>query len=309
MSHSPPISVNPLQNGELAIGSVVFATDLSSVSQKAALYAAMLARHFQAKLVIAHAFIPCQSAEEVEVLKQQPSADRIDRFRKLEETASPLRVRGLHVRTQLLEGDPSDKIPAFADAQTRPLLVLGTHGGSSLGRRLIGSTAERCLRRVACPTITVGPHVSPPDGAKPFRTILYATDSSTMASRAAPFACAVAGSFQSELRVISIVDEHDRPVPDLIADLDFRTQEQIKRQLPGACDHLTESRAVATAGDARDQILRYAADTRSELLILGVHRRGTIELLDRNSITIQLIARATCPVLTLTGDAVPDPIR
>jgi nucleotide-binding universal stress UspA family protein len=303
------MSVNPLQNGQLAIGSIVFATDLSSVSEKAALYAVILAQHFQAKLVVAHAFIPSQSAVEVEVLKQHPSADRIDRLRKLDETAAPLHARGLNVTTRLLEGDPSDKIPAFADAQTRPLLVLGTHGGSSLGRRIIGSTAERCLRRVASPTITVGPHVPVPDGARPFRAILYATDSSTMASRAAPFACAVARSFQSELRVISIIDEHNCLVPDLIADLDFRTQEQIKRQLPGACDHLTESRALASAGDARDQILRYAADTRSELLILGVHRRATIELLDRNSVTIQLIARATCPVLTLTRDAVPDPIR
>ena len=303
------MSVNPLQNGELAIGSIIFATDLSTVSEKAGVYAAMLAKHFHAELVIAHAFIPSQNAEEVEVLKQHPSADRIERLHKLEETAAPLLARGLHVRAQLLEGDPSDKIPAFADAQPRPLLVLGTHGGSSLGRRIIGSTAERCLRRVACPTITVGPHVPLPDVTKPFRAILYATDSSNMASRAAPFACAVAGSFQSELKVISIVDEHDRPVPDLIADLDFRTQEQIKRQLPGACDHLIEARAVASAGDARNQILRYAEDTQSELLILGVHRRGTIELFDRNSITIQLISRATCPVLTLTGDAVPEPIR
>lgn len=66
---------------------------------------------------------------------------------------------------------------------------------------------------------------------------------------------------------------------------------------------------MASAGDARNQILRYVEDTQSELLILGIHRRGTIELFDRNSITIQLISRATCPVLTLTGDAVPEPIR
>lgn len=303
------MSVNPLQNGQLAIGCVVFATDLSAVSEIAGLYAAMLAQHFQAELIVTNAFIPSQSAEEVEVLKQRPSVDRIEKLRKLEQTAASLRSQGCNVRTQLLEGDPSDRIPAFADAQARPLLVLGTHGGSSLGRRIIGSTAERCLRRVGSPAITVGPRVPAPGGANPFRTILYATDCSTMASRAAPFACAFAGSFESDLRVISIVDEADGPVPDLLADLDFRTHEQIKRQLPGACDHFTEPRALASAGSARDQILRYAADSRSDLLILGVHRRGTIELFDRNSVTIQLIAAATCPVLTLTRDAVPDPIR
>lgn len=293
-----------LENGQLSISSVVFATDLSLVSHNAGLYAMAVAEHFQAELIVTHSFIPSQSAEEVELLKQHPSADRLERIARLKTTAAAFAFRHLRLRTQLLEGDPSSTIATFADSLPHSLLVLGTHGGSSLGRRLIGSVAERCLRRAVCPTLTVGPHVPPPDVAYPFHSMLYATDCSGMASRAAPLACAMAGSFHSELKVISIIDEHAGPVADLLADLDFRTRKEIDRQLPGACDHFTESRAIANASSAREQILRYATSTHSDLLILGVHGRRTIEILDRNSVTIQIIAEASCPVLTLTNDSI-----
>ena len=293
-----------LENGQLLISSVVFATDLSLVSRNAGLYAMAIAEHFQAELTITHSFIPSQSAEEVEVLKQHHSGDRIERIARLKTTVAAFAFRDLRVRTQLLVGDPSSTIATFADSLPHSLLVLGTHGGSSLGRHLIGSVAERCLRRAVCPTLTVGPHVPPPDVAYPFHSMLYATDCSGMAPRAAPLACAMAGSFHSELKVISIIDEHAAPIAELLADLDFRTRKEIDGQLPGACDHFTESRAIAHASNARREILRYANSTHSDLLFLGVHRRRTIEILARNSVTIQIIAEASCPVLTLTSNSI-----
>jgi nucleotide-binding universal stress UspA family protein len=294
--------MNLSRDGKWVVATVIFATDRSPISQTAGMFATTLARYFRSELVIAHAFIPSQTAKEVELLRQLPSEDRSERLRSLEATAVSLRSRGLNVKAKLLEGDPSEELPAIADAQKDSVLVLGTHGGSSLGRRLIGSTAEECLRRVACPAITVGPHVSPPLSTNPFRTILYATDCSTAASQAAPLACAIAASFEAELKVITIVDDKDERVPDLIADLDFRTQHEIDHELKGQCVHFKEVRAIAKASNARDEILRYAAACRADLILLGIHRRRSIELFSRNSVTIQLISSANCPVLTITAE-------
>jgi nucleotide-binding universal stress UspA family protein len=116
-------------------------------------------------------------------------------------------------------------------------------------------------------------------------------------------ACAMASSFSSTLKVISVIDDKSGTVPDLLADLEFHTREAITSQLEGQCDRFTESRVLASPGRARQQILKYADDTKSDLIILGAHRRKTIETFDRNSVTIQLITDARCPVLTVTRDS------
>lgn len=293
-----------LQGGQLAIRSIVFATDFSPTSQNAGLYAAALARHFQAELVVLHTYILSQGAREAELATQKNSVERLEHLQQLQDAASALESPAHTTRTQLIEGDPSEKIAAFADAIPTAMLVLGTHGGGTLERHLIGSVAERTLRRAATPTLTVGPLALAPE-QHPFRSILYATDCSAMAAQAAPLACALASSFASELKVISVVDERAGATPDVLVELDFRTRQAISQQLTDACQHFTQPRALALARTARDEILYYADRSHSDLLILGVHRRAAIELFDRNSTTIQLIARAPCPVLTVTRDSMP----
>jgi nucleotide-binding universal stress UspA family protein len=184
----------------------------------------------------------------------------------------------------------------------------GPHGGGSLERHLIASVAERSLRRAACPTITVGPKVPELSINQTFSRMLDATDCSEMAARAAPLACAMARSFSSTLKIISVLDEKGGAVPDILADLEFQTHRTITSQLDGGCDQFFEPRALASPGQARQQILKYANETKSDLIILGVHpltssrtswahrqRRKTIETLDRNSVTIQLITRRPLP--------------
>jgi nucleotide-binding universal stress UspA family protein len=295
------ISVSP--KGRLSIASIVFATDFSPASRNAGFYAAAIAAHFEAELVVIHAFVLRQSAMEAEAHNQTQSRERIDLSRQLHSTATSLAPTGDKVRAALLDGDPSERIAAFADGIPNSLLILGTHGGSGVERHLIGSVAERSLRRAACPTITIGPKVPQLSGNQLFTRMLYATDCSAMASAAAPLACAMASSFASVLKVISIVDDNGTPIPDILADLEFQTHRAIADQLDGQCDHFSESRALASPGRARQQILKYAADTKSDLIILGVHRRKTIEMFDRNSVTIQLITEAHCPVLTVTRDS------
>jgi len=297
------MSIDVSHDAQLSIAHIVFATDFSSASRNAGLYAAAIARHFNAKLIIIHAFILSQSAREAESLGRIDSAERRHLDKQLRATAAYLVPSGESVRADLLDGEPSEKIAAFADAIPNSLLVLGTHGGGSVERHLIGSVAERSLRRAACPTITVGPKVPELSRTQIFSRMLYATDCSEMAARAAPLACAMASSFSSTLKVISIIDDKSGAAPDILADLEFHTHQAIASQLDGQCDHFTEARALVSPGRARQQILKYADDTKSDLIILGAHRRKTIETLDRNSVTIQLITDAHCPVLTVTQDS------
>jgi nucleotide-binding universal stress UspA family protein len=294
-----------LQDGRLEFATVVFATDLSAGSQNAGACAARLARHFQSELVLVHAFTLNQSAFEVELLKAKPSEERVGRLRQLEDACEGFRAQGLRARAELLEGEPAQVIGDFADAQTRPVLVLGTQGESRVERALLGSVAEGCLRRVACPAITVGPRVPDLDAAGGFHSIVYATDCSGMAFHAAPLAWALAQSFHSELRAVTIVEEHHVAATEVLANINFRTRQELLQHLGSHCAPALESHTVASRAKARGEILKYTQRVHGDLLILGVHRRASIELFDRNSITIQIIQDATCPVLTLTRVSVP----
>lgn len=62
---------------------------------------------------------------------------------------------GIAIQTRVGEGKPATVI-LEAVAQLEPdLIVLGTHGRSRLDHLLIGSVAERVLRRAPCPVLCV----------------------------------------------------------------------------------------------------------------------------------------------------------
>ena len=59
---------------------------------------------------------------------------------------------------EVLEGDPADRIVAFAADQQADLIVMGTHGARGIEKILLGSVAERVLKRAACPVLIVNPY-------------------------------------------------------------------------------------------------------------------------------------------------------
>lgn len=55
-------------------------------------------------------------------------------------------------------GKDSTEIIEYADEAKIDLIVIGTHGSSGLEHALLGSVAERVVRRSPCPVLTVRPH-------------------------------------------------------------------------------------------------------------------------------------------------------
>ena len=58
----------------------------------------------------------------------------------------------------VLTGEPVDKITEFAKEQGADLLIISTHGAKGLEKILLGSVAERVLKRVHCPVLFINPH-------------------------------------------------------------------------------------------------------------------------------------------------------
>jgi nucleotide-binding universal stress UspA family protein len=54
-------------------------------------------------------------------------------------------------------GEPAAEIVSYAREQAMDLLVLGSHGRTGLEHALMGSVAERVVRKSRCPVLTVRP--------------------------------------------------------------------------------------------------------------------------------------------------------
>ena len=84
-------------------------------------------------------------------------------------------------------------------------MVIGTHGRGSLGKLLLGSTAEQIFRHADCFVDTVGPGsykdslVEKTEAVRPF---LFATDFGAASSHALPYAISFANHFGAKLVVL-----------------------------------------------------------------------------------------------------------
>jgi nucleotide-binding universal stress UspA family protein len=56
---------------------------------------------------------------------------------------------------ELRKGSPFLEIVRYAKDKNIDLIVLGTHGRSGLSHVLLGSVAERVVRKAPCPVLTV----------------------------------------------------------------------------------------------------------------------------------------------------------
>ncbi|WP_197409736.1 universal stress protein, partial [Haloferax profundi] len=76
----------------------------------------------------------------------------------IESVASDARELGVsNVVEHVEHGDPSDQILAFVDEHDVDAVVMGTTGRSGVDRILLGSVAEKTVRNVPVPVITVAP--------------------------------------------------------------------------------------------------------------------------------------------------------
>jgi nucleotide-binding universal stress UspA family protein len=135
--------------------------DFSDASRAALETAADLARRFGATLTLLHAYpVPGYTFPDGSFVASSKMLDELaDQARRhLEEwkdIAASLGLPGVEAVTAV--GEPAHEIVTWATAHGADLVVVGTHGRTGLTHALMGSVAERVVRRAPCPVLTVRP--------------------------------------------------------------------------------------------------------------------------------------------------------
>lgn len=287
---------------DINIENIIYATDFSDCSENAGRYAHLLGRHFQARLLIVHAFLLTQAAHEVELRGAAASQQRIDLQEKLAQRAAELTTAGVHAEAILLDGNPHEVIPPLAEKHAPALTVLGTHGAGKVEHELIGSVAEKVLRSSRWPCWTVGPHTPALQGDRPpFRRILYATDFSPAAAAAAAFAMGLAQAASGNIDTINVIPGDALDDSERMHTLRERYRHALENVVPEQARDFCNPHTFVEVGDAHERIHEHIQKHNIDLLILGIHRSSHLGLEMRTSGAFDLIVKAACPVLTVTG--------
>jgi nucleotide-binding universal stress UspA family protein len=136
--------------------SVVCGVDFSKASAKALRAAAAIARRSRGRLLVLFVEDPILAAAARAAGDRRASTASttaaLGRFiaRSLGRTASSTRPQ-----TEVAVGNPGDEILKAVKRRRADLVVLGTRGSGSATRLLLGSTAERVLRRANVPVLAV----------------------------------------------------------------------------------------------------------------------------------------------------------
>lgn len=144
----------------ISIQRILFPTDFSEASTPAFEYAVMLAGRFEAQLELVTVVEDIILTEHmsVTVVHVDEILEDLDRAaaKRLAELQSRV-PEGIRSSVAVVRGTPFLEILRCAKRDKADLIVMGTHGRTGLSHVLMGSTAEKVVRKSSCPVLTVKP--------------------------------------------------------------------------------------------------------------------------------------------------------
>ena len=138
---------------------ILIPTAFSETSQAATQYAVELAKKFGAQLHLLHVIEdPVVYMPMFESYALPPKED-FENFAKtrLDNWILDEDKVGLEISTHWVHGNPFVDILKYAKREEIDLIVVGTHGRSFTAHLLLGSVAEKVVRKASCPVLTVRP--------------------------------------------------------------------------------------------------------------------------------------------------------
>lgn len=289
--------------------SLLAATDLSSPARQAAERAAGLARSAGAPLRLVHALSDGMAAQLQQLLGLGSALEETlaeQTWRELEKLADDLTTgHGVAVQPALVRGAVLEEITREAMLMNADLVVLGSRGAGFLRRFVLGSSAERLLRKSTHPVLVVKQRAH-----EPYRRVLVAVDFSAwtapligLAQRVAPGAhlvllTAYGVPFEGKLRYAGV------------AEATIKAYREQARQAAMQQLHALAARAgLAPAdwtpciprADASLAIIEQEQEQACDLIVVGKHGRSIAEDLLLGSVTTHVLAESAGDVLVSTA--------
>jgi len=246
--------------------------DGSSNAEMALPIAEFLARSLASRLTLLSAVTAATHATDESYLKQK---------------AAQLQQSGLKVDQATEVGQPDVVIAGMARDLGSDLIVMTTHGNSSIERFFVSDTAERTIRRARVPILLIHPNHARNQQIR-FQRLLVALDGSRSAEDTLSYARIFAQAFGSELLLLG-VPEADSEGPTLLEYIEKVAQALRARNL--------KANALVTGSGPARTIAEVTESEKCDMVMLteggrgGSHSRATI-----GSVAMRTIQTVQCPI-------------
>ncbi len=281
---------------------VLVAVDFSPHARAAALRACEIARACAARVRLIHGAGATTERSAADAASKEVARNDSP-VRALESWCSDLEALGAPISAVVEDADPVELIARHAHAEDVLLLVMGMHGFRGFDRVFLGSVADRTLRTARVPILLVKENEQAA-GLRIHR-ILLATDFSPASEHALRLSIQWARRLKADVEVLHAIQEpggeHDYPRP---RDCASRSGHQRTNALESLRSILSRTaaagvRAVAdlTYGPPSIEIVKHAARSRADLVVLGLSGQIEAGAMRFGSVTERVLRHVKCSVL------------
>ncbi len=285
--------------------SLLVATDFSDNARQATYRAAALAAANGAQLELLHVMSRSSLDALREVFREHPAAQAalIGDVESMlsEEAANVAAQAGVNTNSRVSIGNVLDDI--LAATANADMLVVGAHGLNPLRDALLGTTAERLLRKCKRPVLVVK---RPPRGA--YENVLVPVDFSAhsaaalnLAVRVAPTAKVIVAHafdvpFEGQLRLAEVSIEHIEHYRAQARQQALSNMHALTRDVRSNAQRFMD---VVEQGDPRRIILAKEKLLGVDLIVISKHA-SAVEDFFVGSVTRRILSDANCDVLVDT---------
>jgi nucleotide-binding universal stress UspA family protein len=271
---------------------ILFPTDFSKNAAHAARYAGMLAKLYDANLVLLHVHhIPMvpQSNHSFEVrnaisLNEKGAKEDLKVFAKQFIKDSNLPAERIFQRVEY--GFPAETIIEIARSVKVDMIVMGTQGASDMMDKWLGTHAQEVMKTAECPVFTIPKNVQ----IEYPQRILYAADFQGDEVLATEKLLYMAKPLGASCKVVHIHDYFEPNIGHFVEETIKELEERFKKE------------DVSIQQIQRAEIIEglegYMKTYKPDILAMAIHEKSFLSNIFDTSITRHFIQEAKLPMLT-----------
>jgi nucleotide-binding universal stress UspA family protein len=297
----------------LKLKKILLPTDFSRCAEQALAHTVFLAEKYNAEIHLLHVMT---LFKDQPILINDEISETEEMIRKLENMVEKqfnkvVNYQGsanLVINKSTRRGiSAAPIILEYASDQNIDLIVMGTHGRRGLGHLLVGSTTEEVVRMANCPVFSVR-ESEKPKSLEAINKILVPVDFSDHSKSALAYAAEIAESYDAQLQLFHAIEETVHPVYslsgksskiDLVPGIEEDCRKKIKQMIQATSISMEETEIIVKSGQAALEIIRFATENLSDLIIIATHGLTGIEHFLLGSVTEKVVRMSPCPVFTV----------
>lgn len=284
--------------------------DFSEHSDAALVYAVEMARVFDAELHLVNVMPnPALAYPEGYAFVAPDEGLEETVLRELRKKPAVPEAESLTVHHAVRVGTAFVEIIKYEEDHEIDLIILGTHGRTGVTHMVMGSVAEKVVRKAGCPVLTVRPIEGRDTHFGEIKRVLVPTDFSDHSKIALLYGCELSRQSGAELHLLHVLADPALEHPDFglsmipVGQLQDELRERVEADLtaldiPDIGKEVTIQRALRT-GVAFSEIINYAETENIDLVIVGTHGRNALAQLLIGSVAEKVVRKSPCPVLSV----------